>query len=188
LNHLFIQSKIAIIVTEINGFSIFRLLGMRMISHLKSTFQQLHECNWFSFSFGEPTQDLLVAAQNAIDFFMQFANAKCERIAIENPIGIMSTQYKKPSQIIHPWQFGHEASKATCLWLKGLPLLKPTNIVSKGEFFEWVDAKTGKVKRQAAWDMEALKLPRAERAKVRSKTFQGIAEAMALQWGDFNGH
>jgi hypothetical protein len=70
LNHLFIQSKIAIIVTEINGFSIFRLLGMRMISHLKSTFQQLHECNWFSFSFGEPTQDLLVASQNAIDFFV----------------------------------------------------------------------------------------------------------------------
>ena len=129
-----------------------------------------------------------ILRQDAIDFFMQFANAKCERIAIENPIGIMSTQYKKPSQIIHPWQFGHEASKATCLWLKGLPLLKPTNIVSKGEFFEWVDAKTGKVKRQAAWDMEALKLPRAERSKVRSKTFQGIAEAMALQWGGFNGH
>lgn len=69
LNHLIIQSKIAIIVTEINGFSIFRLLGMRMISQLKSTFQQLHECNWFSFSFGEPTKDLLVTAQNAIDFF-----------------------------------------------------------------------------------------------------------------------
>jgi hypothetical protein len=69
LNHLFIQSKIAIIVTEKDGLPIFRLLGMRMISQLKSTFQQLHECNWFSFSFGELTQDLLVAAQNAIDFF-----------------------------------------------------------------------------------------------------------------------
>jgi hypothetical protein len=71
---------------------------------------------------------------------------------------------------------------------EGKLLRQDAIIVSKGEFFEWVDVKTGKVKRQAAWDMEALKLPRAERAKVRSKTFQGIAEAMALQWGGFNGH
>jgi len=102
--------------------------------------------------------------QEAIDFFMALANANCEKIAIENPIGIMSTIYRKPDQIIQPWQFGHGETKATCLWLKGLPLLKPTNIVKGRE--------------QRIWRMT----PSPERAKLRSKTFPGIAEAMAEQW------
>jgi site-specific DNA-cytosine methylase len=101
----------------------------------------------------------------AIDFFMQFANANCKKIAIENPIGIMSTEYRKPDQIIQPWQFGHGETKATCLWLKGLPCLVPSNIVCGRE--------------QKIWKMP----PGPERAKLRSKTFPGIAEAMAAQWG-----
>lgn len=101
----------------------------------------------------------------AIDFFMKFANVDCERIAIENPIGIMSKQYRKPEQIIQPWQFGHGEQKATCLWLKNLPKLKPTNIVDGRE--------------QRVWRMA----PGPERAKERSKTFHGIALAMAEQWG-----
>lgn len=72
--------------------------------------------------------------QEGIDFFMMFANANCERIAIENPIGIMSKVWRKPDQIIQPWQFGDEAQKATCIWVKGLPKLDPTNIVGRGEF------------------------------------------------------
>ncbi len=120
-----------------------------------------------------------------INFFMQFVNAECEKIAIENPVGIMSTEYKKPSQIIQPWQFGHKAQKSTCLWLKGLPLLTPTNIVEKGEFAEWVDKKTGRKKRQSKYDMEILKTAKTseERSRLRSKTFEGIAKAMAEQWG-----
>ena len=94
--------------------------------------------------------------QRSIDFFMKFVNADCDRIAIENPIGIMSTKYRKPDQIIQPWQFGDKYSKSTCLWLKNLPLLVPTKIVEKGEFIEFID-KNGKKKRQAKWYYEALK-------------------------------
>ena len=121
--------------------------------------------------------------QRSIDFFMKFVNADCDRIAIENPIGIMSTKYRKPDQIIQPWQFGDKYSKSTCLWLKNLPLLVPTKIVEKGEFVEWID-KNGKKKRQAKWFYEALKNSKnaEERAKIRSKTFPGIANAMATQW------
>ena len=114
---------------------------------------------------------------------MKFVNADCDKIAIENPIGIMSTKYRKPDQIIQPWQFGDKYSKSTCLWLKNLPLLVPTKIVEKGEFIEWID-KNGKKKRQAKWFYEALRNSKnaAERAKIRSKTFPGIANAMATQW------
>ena len=121
--------------------------------------------------------------QRSIDFFMKFVNADCDKIAIENPIGIMSTKYRKPDQIIQPWQFGDKYSKSTCLWLKNLPLLVPTKIVEKGEFIEFID-KNGKKKRQAKWYYEALKNSKnaAERAKIRSKTFPGIANAMATQW------
>ena len=102
--------------------------------------------------------------QASIEFFMQFANADCKKIAIENPVGIMSTRYRKPDQIIQPWQFGHGETKATCLWLKGLPKLQPTDIVTGRE--------------QRIWKMP----PGPERAKLRSKTFPGIARAMAEQW------
>lgn len=122
--------------------------------------------------------------QQGIDFFMKFANADCGRIIIENPIGIMSNKWRKPDQIIQPWQFGDKFQKSTCLWLKGLDKLIPTEIVDKGEFKEWVDKKTGKNKKQPMWFFKALsesKTP-AERAKTRSKTFPGIAKAMANQF------
>ena len=113
--------------------------------------------------------------QQGIDFFMELANANIPKIAIENPVGIMSTQWRKPDQIIQPWQFGHEATKTTCLWLKGLPELTPTNIVGKGERHV---TKSGRS--LPKW----YNLPPSEdRWKVRSKTFQGIADAMAQQWG-----
>lgn len=118
-------------------------------------------------------------------FFMKIANADCEKIAIENPVGIMSTRFRKPNQIIHPWQFSHNAEKQTCLWLKGLPNLVPENTQKpKLEYFEWVDSKTGKKKRQVKWmyDIRCIS-SREERAKVASKTFEGIARAMAEQWG-----
>lgn len=103
--------------------------------------------------------------QSAIDFFMKFTNLNCPKVCIENPIGIMSTHYRKPDQIIQPWQFGHGETKATCLWLKGLPKLEPTDIVSGRE---------NRIHKMA---------PSEDRAKLRSKTFPGIAEAMAEQWG-----
>ena len=102
--------------------------------------------------------------QEAMDFFLSLANARVPRIAIENPVGIMSTYYRKPDQIIQPWQFGHGETKSTCLWLKNLPLLKPTNIVAGRE------ARIHKMP------------PSADRGKLRSITYQGIANAMAEQW------
>jgi len=112
------------------------------------------------------------------EFFMTLINAPIPKIAVENPIGIMSTVYRKPDQIIQPWQFGHEASKSTCLWLKNLPLLQPTNVVDKGEF---VIYKSGK--RMTKWYADAAKHDPKTREKIRNTTFQGIADAMAKQWG-----
>lgn len=117
--------------------------------------------------------------QGAIDFFMLLANAPCDKIAIENPVGIMSSVWRKPDQIIQPWQFGDPFTKSTCLWLKGLPPLTPTKIVDKGERTVFASGKS-----HPKWYADAFKLSPAERAKARSKTFQGIAEAMATQWGN----
>lgn len=102
--------------------------------------------------------------QKAIDFFLKIASAPIDKIAIENPIGIMSNIFRKPDQIIQPWQFGHGETKATCLWLKGLPKLIQTNVVDGRE--------------QRIWKLP----PSPDRAKLRSKTYPGIAKAMAEQW------
>lgn len=146
---------------------------------------QLHkiEGNWDMLIAHPPCTDLAVSGarhfaakradgrqQASIDFFMRFVSADCPRIVIENPVCIMSTYYRKPDQIIQPWQFGHLEQKKTCLWLKGVPPLVPTDVV-----FE-----------------EMMKLPYKQRAvchwmgsnhaKERSKTYTGIAKAMAEQW------
>lgn len=105
------------------------------------------------------------AREESIDFFMRIYNCGAERIAIENPIGVMSSRFRKPDQVVQPWMFGHGETKATCLWLKNLPKLIPTNIVEGRE--------------------QRLHLlpPSKDRWKIRSVTFQGIADAMADQWG-----
>lgn len=121
--------------------------------------------------------------QQGIDFFMRFANADIHKIAVENPVGIMSTIWRKPDQIIQPWGFGDNAEKRTCLWLKGLPLLK-REVEERPpiEYHEWT-AKNGKRKRQELWYYKTRCLPQKERGKAASKTFPGIARAMAEQWG-----
>lgn len=103
--------------------------------------------------------------QQGIDFFMRFVDVDCPCVAIENPVGIMSTIWRKPDQVIQPYQFGHGETKKTCLWLKGLTLLQPTNIVEGRE-------------------QRICKLsPSKDRKMMRSKTYSGIAQAMAMQWG-----
>jgi hypothetical protein len=120
--------------------------------------------------------------EKAVEFFMAFVNADCDKIAIENPIGHMSTRYRKADQIIQPYEYGYPARKATCLWLKGLPKLQPTEIVeyklktrnySDGLAAAWATDENGKILR---WNDP-------ETAKQRSKTVPGIAKAMAEQWG-----
>ena len=141
---------------------VLEILKMRwdlIIAHPPCTDLSVSGARWFVQKRADGRQ------QRSIDFFMKFTNLDCPRVAIENPVCIMSTVWRKPDQIIQPWQFGHGETKATCLWLKGLPTLKPTNIVSGRE--------------QRVWKMP----PSSERAKARSKTFPGIALAMAEQWG-----
>ena len=133
---------------------------------------------WFNVErYGEKALQRQRDREDAIKFFMAFANADCDRIAIENPIGVMSSVYRKPNQVIHPYMFGDPARKATCLWLKGLSELEPTNIVEP----VIIKYKNGKGT-DNPWHMNTMKLPREERAKARSKTFPGIAKAMAEQW------
>jgi len=132
--------------------------------------------------------------QEGIDFFLKLANADIKHIAIENPVGIMSSLYRKPDQVIQPYYFGDEAQKTTCLWLKNLPPLyhndKPNLFDSevthsgKGEFIE-LEYKGGVKKKTSKWEYECAKSPIEIRAKLRSKTFPGIAKAMATQWGAY---
>lgn len=137
-----------------------------IIAHPPCTHLAVSGARWFK----EGVKPISLQDQ-AAEFFMKFINADCEHIAVENPVCVMSTRYRKPDQIINPWQFGHLEQKKTCLWLKNLPKLKETNNVYE----------------------EMMKLPEKERAKCwwlgsnhskeRSKTYFGIAAAMAAQWG-----
>ena len=134
----------------------------------------------------ENVANRIVKRNAAAAFFLKFANADCERIVIENPVGYMNTHYRKPDQITHPYYFGDPFKKRTCFWVKGVSTLEPTNILPepkpiyicdgekrKGKKINWCEAmKTGKGKGT-----------QEERAKARSKTFPGIAKAMAEQWG-----
>ncbi len=145
--------------------------------HLKGDVRSYLNSHWDLIIAFPPCTDLAVSGarwftekiadgrqQASIDFFMLFANHPCPKVAIENPVGIMSSKWRKPNQIIHPWQFGTGETKATCLWLKRLPNLVPTDIVSGRE-------------------QKVCKMgPSPDRAKLRSKTYPGVAKAMAEQW------
>lgn len=128
-----------------------------MVAHPPCTHLAVSGARWF--------KDKLVQQQDALDFVRLLLDAPIPRIALENPISIISSKIRKPDQIIQPWQFGHGETKATCLWLQGLPHLQPTNIV---------EGRTARVHRMP---------PSPDRWKERSRTFQGIADAMAAQWG-----
>jgi site-specific DNA-cytosine methylase len=130
-----------------------------MIAHPPCTHLAVSGARWFK----EKQQE----QADALDFVRYLLNCGVPHLALENPVSIISSRIRKPDQIIQPWMFGHPETKATCLWLKALPKLVPTNIVEGRE--------------QRIWKLP----PSADRWKLRSKTFQGIADAMAQQWGDF---
>lgn len=129
-----------------------------MIAHPPCTHLAVSGARWFKQRQKEQKE--------AIEFFMSLVNAPIDKICIENPISIMSTKYRKPDQIVQPWMFGHGETKSTCLWLKNLPKLIPTKIVSGREGRVWKEP------------------PSKNRWKKRSRTYTGIAEAMGKQWGD----
>lgn len=130
-----------------------------LISHPPCTHLAVSGARWFPKKIADGSQ------QRALDFVEYLLNAPVEMKCLENPISIISTKFRKPDQIVQPWMFGHGETKATCLWLDGLPPLEPTNIVDGRE--------------PAVWKMG----PSEDRWKKRSKTYEGIAEAMAMQWG-----
>lgn len=142
------------------------------------TFLTVTGNRWFNVEkYGEKAIQRYKDREFGIKLFMAIANANCEKIAIENPVGIMSSEWRKPNQIINPWQFGDPFEKKTCLWLKGLPELISTNIVEIPPRTQFESGKS-----MPSWYANAWKLPKEERAKLRSKTFPGIAKAMAEQW------
>lgn len=147
-----------------------------IIAHPPCTYLTLAGNKWYKPEFLSRFPERLYQRQQAILFFMKIANADCDKIAIENPVGIMSTQWRKPDQYIEPYYFGDCEKKKTGLWLKGLKKLEHTNIVEP----VIIHCKSGA--NEPRWHMETMKLPPEERSKVRSKTFPGIAKAMAEQW------
>lgn len=137
-----------------------------VIAHPPCTYLAVSGARWF-----KGREEL---QEKALDFVRAFLSYRCARICVENPIGVISTRIRKPDQIIQPWQFGHPEAKATCLWLKNLPKLVPTNILPKPESGRWNN--------QTPSGQNKLG-PSADRWKLRSATYAGIAVAMAEQWG-----
>lgn len=163
--------------------------------HLKQDVVPLLDKGWDLIIAFPPCTDLAVSGarwfkqkqidgrqQRSIDFFMSFVNADCPRIAIENPIGIMSRVYRKPDQIVQPYNFGESYSKRTCLWLKNLPMLEIDNISEEPEKDLHGFSLSGPL-RYAVKDGKILSWNDPETAKIRSKTPWGLARAMARQWG-----
>jgi len=148
-----------------------------MIAHPPCTYLTVTGNKWMKPEFEERFPNRKKQRNDAIIFFMNLVDAKINKIAIENPIGIMSTWYRKPDQYIQPYEFGDKERKKTCLWLKNLPQLKSTNIV-KPDLYTYKDGRT-----DGMWHVNSMKLNAHERMKARSRTFKGIANAMAEQWG-----
>ena len=154
-----------------------------MIAHPPCTYLAVSGARWLYNKDGSRNEERYENQAEALDFVQRLMNAPIEHIAIENPISVISSHIRKPDQIVHPYMFGDKASKSTCLWLKNLPKLEPTDIVEKGEFIEFV-SKKGVKKRQPKWYYDALSRAKTpeERRTLRSKTFQGMANAIASQW------
>tara|TARA_R110002124_G_C8821149_1_gene503969 strand:+ start:231 stop:980 length:750 start_codon:yes stop_codon:yes gene_type:complete len=154
-----------------------------MIAHPPCTFLAVSGARWLYNKDGSKNVERYKNQAEALDFVQKLMDAPINKIAIENPISVISSNIRKPDQIIQPYMFGDKAQKSTCLWLKNLPKLVPTDIVDKGEFIEFI-SKKGVKKKQPKWYFDALKDAKtpAERRTLRSKTFKGIAEAMATQW------
>lgn len=157
-----------------------------MVAHPPCTYLSVSGARHLYNKDGSINLKRLKSQNEALDFVKKLMDAPIKYIAIENPISVISSKIRKPDQIIQPFMFGDKAQKSTCLWLKNLPLLKPTNIVEKGQFFEFI-SKKGEKKKMPMWYYEALQKAKSpeERRTLRSKTFKGIAEAIAVQYGAF---
>lgn len=151
-----------------------------IIAHPPCTYMSKAGARWMYPTAGNISQERLAKAMKAKEFFMAIMNADCDRIAIENPRPLKVVELPKPSQVIQPYQFGHPYSKATCLWLKGLPPLEPTEVLT--EYKPYCPSNTGGVTRGQSYNKGGA-IRAADDGVNRSKTFDGIAKAMAEQWG-----
>ena len=150
-----------------------------IIAHPPCTYLTVTGNRWYNIErYGEKAIIRQRQREEAVEFFIELTRARCDRICIENPVGVMSSIYRKPDQIIQPYQFGDAAEKRGCLWLKGLPKLRHTNSVAPPERKKYASGKT-----MPAWYADLWSLPPSERSRIRSQTFPGIAKAMAEQWG-----
>ena len=150
-----------------------------IIAHPPCTYLTVTANRWFDTGkYGESAWKRMTERNKAIAFFYRFVMADCEKIAIENPMGVISTAYRKADQIIQPYMFGDPFEKRTCLWLKGLPKLEETNRVDPPPRRQFKSSNS-----MPEWYTKLASLPKEERSKERSKTFPGIASAMAEQWG-----
>jgi len=156
-----------------------------MIAHPPCTYLAVSGARWLYNKDGSKNEERYRNPAEGLDFVRRLMDAPIKHKVIENPVSVISSMIMKPTQIIQPWMFGDEAQKSTCLWLFNLPKLEPTNIVGKGEFIEFVGSN-GKKKKQPKWYFDALKEANTpeQRRTLRSKTFEGIANAMAQQWGN----
>ena len=148
-----------------------------MIAHPPCTYLTVTGNKWMKPEFKDRFPNRQQQREDAIKFFLELYNAPIPMIAIENPVGIMSTVFRKPDQYVHPFFFGDKHSKKTGFWLKGLPKLEATEMVEP-EMYTYKDGR-----KDPMWHVETMKLPAKERTKARSQTFPGIAAAMAQQWG-----
>ncbi|MBQ1759360.1 MAG: hypothetical protein IIZ94_06735 [Prevotella sp.] len=152
-----------------------------IIAHPPCTYLTITGNRWFDvLKYGEKAKQRYAERYKSIVFFMYFALASCPHVAVENPIGVISTAYRKADQIIQPFMFGDAERKGTCLWLKNLPNLVPTDVVEPVV----IKYKNGKGT-DNPWHMRTIGMPKEERSRERSKTFPGIAKAMAEQWGNY---
>lgn len=150
-----------------------------IIAHPPCTYLTVAGNRWFNVErYGEKALKRIADREKAVYFFMNIANADCDKIVIENPLGYMSKYWRKPDQIIQPYMFGDAFEKKTCLWLKGVEPLIPTCVVSPPERIKFASGKT-----MPKWYADLWNLPAEQRSKERSKTFPGIARAMSYQWG-----
>lgn len=150
-----------------------------IIAHPPCTYLTVTGNRWFNIDkYGEQAISRHKYRQESIKFFMDIASADCKKIAIENPIAVMSSVWRKPDQIINPWWFGDPFEKKTCIWLQGLPKLLPTSIVEVPERKKFDSGRS-----MPSWYANLWSLPKEERAKLRSRTFPGVANAMSEQWG-----
>lgn len=151
-----------------------------IIAHPPCTYLTVTGNKWMKPEFKDRFPDRPKQREEAIRFFMALYHAPAQYVAIENPVGIMSSEFRKPDQYVHPYFFGDPHSKKTGLWLKRLPKLTPTNIVEP-LMHTYKDGRKDPI-----WHYETMSLPAKERTRVRSKTFQGFADAMASQWGQLS--